>query len=214
MSIHVVEQGECLTAIARRYGFHDHRTIYDHPDNATLRRRRPNPNILHPGDQVFIPEKEERTESRPASAVHMFRVRRTRRVLRIVLEDSCWHRMSNEPYELRIAGATRRGSTDGSGLLEQEIPSTASEAQLVVRQHTFDLHIAALNPVAEDTGDHGISGAQARLMNMGYGISSVTGQINAETESALRQFQRDNGLEANGTLDAPTRAKLVELHGA
>lgn len=54
---HVVRQGECLSAIAKRYGFASYRIIYDHPDNAELRRARPNPNLLFPGDVIVIPDR-------------------------------------------------------------------------------------------------------------------------------------------------------------
>jgi hypothetical protein len=31
------------------------RTIYDHPSNADFKRKRPNPNLIFPGDRIFIP---------------------------------------------------------------------------------------------------------------------------------------------------------------
>jgi hypothetical protein len=54
---HVVEAGECLTSIARLYGFVNWRVIYDAADNAALRKLRPNPELLAPGDEVAIPDK-------------------------------------------------------------------------------------------------------------------------------------------------------------
>lgn len=44
--VHVVKQGECLIRIAASYGFGDYRIIYDHPENAEFKRKRPNPNPL------------------------------------------------------------------------------------------------------------------------------------------------------------------------
>ena len=54
--VHEVKQGECLSSIARRFGFRDWKKIYQHPMNADLRQKRPNPNVLHPGDRIFISE--------------------------------------------------------------------------------------------------------------------------------------------------------------
>ncbi|MCP5420932.1 MAG: N-acetylmuramoyl-L-alanine amidase [Gammaproteobacteria bacterium] len=54
---HIVQQGENLTVIARKYGFPDWRVIYNHPNNQAFRKRRPDPNKIFPGDQIFIPNK-------------------------------------------------------------------------------------------------------------------------------------------------------------
>ena len=46
MKVHKVEPGECLSSIAEKYGFHQWKTVYDASENADLRTRRPNPNVL------------------------------------------------------------------------------------------------------------------------------------------------------------------------
>jgi nucleoid-associated protein YgaU len=53
---HTVVQGEYLSKIARSYGFSDYRTIWEHPKNAALKQARQNPNVLFPGDRLFIPD--------------------------------------------------------------------------------------------------------------------------------------------------------------
>jgi hypothetical protein len=62
---HVIEQGEHLSHLAAQYGFRDYLTIWDHPNNAALKDKRQNPNVLFPGDSVFIPDKEKKSVSRP-----------------------------------------------------------------------------------------------------------------------------------------------------
>ena len=54
---HIVKVGESLTTIALKYGYSDGLFLYNHPSNAGLRKRRPNPNIILPGDTVNIPDK-------------------------------------------------------------------------------------------------------------------------------------------------------------
>ncbi len=56
MATHIVQRGENLTLIARRYGIPHWQTIYDHPNNLGFRRKRPNPNTILPGDQLFVPD--------------------------------------------------------------------------------------------------------------------------------------------------------------
>ena len=55
---HVVKRGECLSRIARAYGFKSYRELYDHPDNAAFKARRPDPNLIQPGDELQIPERK------------------------------------------------------------------------------------------------------------------------------------------------------------
>lgn len=55
-SNYTVVSGDTLTAIARKHGFADWRTIYNHPSNAAFRARRPNPDRIFPGDVIVIPD--------------------------------------------------------------------------------------------------------------------------------------------------------------
>jgi hypothetical protein len=53
---YVVVEGDTLTTIAADHGFADWRTIWNDPANASLRARRPDPDQIFAGDQVFIPD--------------------------------------------------------------------------------------------------------------------------------------------------------------
>ena len=55
MAIHTVKRGETLSGIARQHGLKSWQEIYNHPSNAGFRTKRPNPNLIHPGDQINIP---------------------------------------------------------------------------------------------------------------------------------------------------------------
>ena len=54
MKTHTVKQGECLSSIAHRYGFKNAGLLYDHPDNEAFRKRRPDPAVIFPGDEIKI----------------------------------------------------------------------------------------------------------------------------------------------------------------
>lgn len=57
-TVHVVKQGEHLAGIAQQYGFADYLKLWDLPENTGLKRLRQKPNVLFPGDEVFIPDKQ------------------------------------------------------------------------------------------------------------------------------------------------------------
>lgn len=213
MPNHTVQQGDCLVRIATSYGFRDFRTIYDHPGNAALKRKRPDPNLLFPGDVVFIPDKQQRNQPAATDKVHRFRVPNPRRMLRLVLEDLSGQKMVAEPYTLDIEGTVIRGVTDADGLIEHPIAMDAVSGTLTTARFTWPLHVAHLNPL-EDTGDDGVTGMQARLRNLGYDPGPIDGIAGPLTAEAVRAFQEDNPpLDVDGVCGPQTRAMLVKRYG-
>jgi len=72
---HIVSYGECLWRIARKYGIPKWRTIYDHPKNAGFRQKRPNPNLIYPGDAIWIPDpQQDKKESCATDQRHTFKL--------------------------------------------------------------------------------------------------------------------------------------------
>jgi len=51
--------------------------------------------------------------------------------------------------------------------------------------------------------------AQARLNELGYNVGTPDGSAGPRTAAALRAFQRDNGLQPSGRLDAATQDVLA-----
>lgn len=84
---HVVAQGECLGAIGKRYGFADYRKIYNHADNEWFKRRRPDSNVIRPGDRIVIPDTEAKQVAAATGAVHTFIVDPPIRKIPVVFED-------------------------------------------------------------------------------------------------------------------------------
>jgi LysM repeat protein len=54
---YTIRSGDTLSKIALSHGFNDYRDIYNHPSNAAFRAKRPNPNLIYPGDVIVIPDK-------------------------------------------------------------------------------------------------------------------------------------------------------------
>lgn len=68
--VHVVKPGETIAGIAKGHGFGNWRAVYDHPANAKLREARPDPNHIHPGDKIYIPDKIQKTYARTTDQTH------------------------------------------------------------------------------------------------------------------------------------------------
>lgn len=87
MPDYTVKQGDCLSSIGDKYGIFWEK-IWNHPKNSSLKAKRQDPNVLYPGDVVFVPEKEEREESGATEQKHRFRKKGTPAKLRLrVIEE-------------------------------------------------------------------------------------------------------------------------------
>jgi N-acetylmuramoyl-L-alanine amidase len=209
---HVVKQGESLRDIAARYGF-DASTVYDAPENAALRRSRPNPEVLFPGDVVEVPERTVKQESGSTGQVNAYKCSIPGRVLRLVLKDASHRALANEPYEVQVGGKTVEGSTGADGALEAPVPPRVQSGTLVVRGRFFPLRLGHLNPLRE-APDEGMSGLKARLRNLGYYGGPVEGALDDGTRIAIALFQRDHGLTVDGKPNDDTLSTIEREHGS
>lgn len=210
--IHIVEQGEHLSQIAKNYGFSDYHIVWDHHENADLKNLRKDPNILFPGDEVFIPDKEDRIENGATEHKHRFVVRKETLKLRLVLEDIYEKPIAGAKCALVVDGDTTQLTSDGHGKIEKEIPVDAKEATLVIRgdqtpyaNTPIPIRIGHLDPINE------ISGQVGRLNNLGYFAGDGTDEDTFE--SAVEEFQCDNGLTIDGVCGPKTQSKLQSVHG-
>jgi hypothetical protein len=211
---HTVAQGECLSSIAAKYGFRDYRLIYDHPTNKAFRQKRPNPNVIHPGDVITIPEKPVKTVRGATGRSHVFSVPAPKRILRLRILDAEGKPVANEPVEFAPEGkpAVQARRTDAQGEFEIAVEPDARGATLKIGGYKLPLRFSHLNPIRE-TPDEGISGIQARLANLGYYTGPSADQLDRATRIALSLFQYDAGLERDGKPNAATLDKLMEAYG-
>jgi N-acetylmuramoyl-L-alanine amidase len=207
---HVVKDGDCIASLAAQYGFADGKTIWDHPDNAALKQLRADPNQLHPGDEVTIPDRKPKTLSLAADKKHKIVVKRPMRLLRIKFLDADGEPLKG-PYKLTAGTLVREGQLDGDGVLQEQLPPDVVEAEVEIDGVVRAVHIGHLNPM-RDTADGGITGAQARLANLGYAPGAVDGDAGPKTRAAIAAFQEAHGLEPTGELDDATIAKLESEH--
>lgn len=210
-----VRQGDCISSIAAEFGLKPE-TIWDYGENADLKKNRKDPNILLEGDIVVVPDKRERHETRAVDARHRFVRKGWPEHLRIVLLDHHDEPRRNCPYVLTIDGVTKKGSTDGKGMLDEPIVPNAQQGLLVIGkgfgEQRISLSLGHLNPITEK------SGVQMRLANMGYELELASdADQDDEIEpsvQALLKFQEQLKQELTGEPDGPTRGKLKDKYGS
>lgn len=161
-----------MSRIAAEEGFANFHTIFDRPENAGLKKKR-DPHILFPGDEVFVPDRADKNETRPTDDTHKFETEVPPLFLRCRVLDINRNKAAGAVCNLQIDGEEVEDvTTSGNGIFEQRIGRLATRAGAVVHlkptkeepdpKAPFEIHIGSLNPETK------LSGQQARLNNMGY----------------------------------------------
>lgn len=202
MPEYIVKQGDCLSSIAAQFGIF-WKKIWNHPQNTKLKQLRQDPNVLYPGDVVFIPEKEEKEESGGTEQKHTFKAKGSTAKIKVRLTIADQPR-ANEPYKLEIAGQSKEGVTDGDGFLEEIISANAKRGKLIVgegrAQDIYEFQLGTVDPLDTDEG------IKCRLFDLGYAIKQ-------DLSIAIREFQQKEGLQVTGVADEATRNRLKEKFG-
>lgn len=205
MAKHTVRQGDCISSIADKYGFFPD-TLWNHAENAQIKQKRKDPNVLLAGDEVFIPDKQEKTESCATEQRHRFRKKGVPAKFVLQLLDDDQPRAGVD-YTLEIDGQVFSGKTDSEGKLEHSIPPDAKKGKLVIDgTEEHELELGELDPITEERG------LRARLENLGF-IAGPQGSSADELKEAIEAFQQKNNLKVTGKADDQTRNKLLEIHG-
>ena len=200
-----VGEGETTSSLAKKNGFF-WRTIWDHAENAQLKAKRKDPNVLLADDDIFIPERKRKEVSKGTEQEHVFKLKGEPAKIKMQLLQLGEPR-KDEDYVIDIDGTQTKGKTDGDGKLEHFIPPDASSGKLILKggREMYPLRLGYLDPLDV------ISGVQQRLNNLGYNCGGEMGDLGEKTKEALRKFQADNKIEATGEPDAATKSKLQEL---
>ncbi len=213
---YVVRRGDCLSSLAKRHGLPSWRTIYDHPNNAAFREQRPDPNLIYPGDKVFVPDVDPTEVPGGTEKRHKYRTRSEKVCLNIKLEDD--NGVACEGGYRVIVGSLDETGQLSNGELSVEISATETEGRLIYTptngppdsETTWQLHIGALDPL------NYLSGAQGRLHNLAYDCGPVDGLDGPLTQAGVRRFQEfafpHDEDEWDGIVGPKTRGKLLEHH--
>jgi N-acetylmuramoyl-L-alanine amidase len=200
---YTIKQGDCCASLEHEFGI-PWKSIWNHASNTTLKQKRKTPDVLFPGDEIFIPETRLKEEPCATEKLHKFKKKVENVWLRLRLLEEDEPRR-NLKYTLKIGDKEIKGTTDGNGKLEHKISPAPREAWVITETDIYHLTLGGLDPTEED------SGVEQRLTNLGFLGNEKSPAI---IEAAVKEFQDKNGLEQTGEVNDATRSKLLEKHGS
>lgn len=215
MKPYVIKQGDYLLKLAHLLGF-DSEKVWNDAKNAELRAERKDPAMLRPGDVLFIPdEPKARLPLNPKE--HNFFVARVPSVKIAVVLKQDDEPLANQAYVVEGIAEEDPRKTDNDGRVMIELPVHVREVtvRFVESGQRFNLRVGDLDPPETP------SGARMRLTSLGFygaklggGAERYVAHDDVALEGAVRAFQRAQGLDATGQLDATTLRALVDAHGS
>ena len=208
-NLHRVERGDGIARIAWTNGFFPG-TVWDHAPNAALKELRKNPEILMPGDEVVIPEKEQKEEPGTTDKRHRFRVFGVpaKFQVRMVCDDEP---RTGLDFEFVIDGKRKiSGRTDGDGWIRVPLMPDARVGRLIIEEgaEVYNLQLGYVDPLDS------VAGVQSRLRNLGFFDGETDGEESDALANAVAEFQRHCALETSGHMDDATRAALQATFGS
>jgi N-acetylmuramoyl-L-alanine amidase len=162
--------------------------------------KRPNPNVLAPGDVVAVPDSatELKTVLCATGQAYLFTIEAPKVKLRIQLQDRNGEPYGDKKFEVTIGDRRFPGRTNGEGLIDIPVSAAAQSGRLKV---WLDEDDDDLNPSIDRDLDIGhldptscVTGLQARLHNLGHRCE-VNGNLDEDTLAAVRAFRVKAGLE-------------------
>ncbi len=212
MKPHVVRQGEYVRRIAAERGL-DPAAVWERAENRELRERRESPDVLAPGDVVFLPDPPQARHALALRRNNRFQAPRPRIPVRVRVRD----RGRPLPNELCLVEGLGPDEvdvrTDAEGVLAFDVPLHVERVfvTLPARDRRFTVRVGHLDPI--DTP----SGLAARLQNLGLLAPGWRHLREEERDARVRavliSFQGARALPTTGVLDGATRAALRDAHG-
>jgi len=240
---HVVQSGDCIESIAKRFGFFPD-TIWEHANNSALRDLRKDPNILHEGDVVHVPQLTEKEESGANEKKHRFRRKGVPARLRMVFmrpkppdeeaesgaagsgnSDPSEYQepvrqfeeehepIANAKFVIEIDGITTDGTSNAEGLVDVPIPPDAVKGKIRFFPGTED-EISYDLELGEMAPIETIIGVRKRLYNLSYRCPPSGDEMDPVLKDAIGRFQAEHDLEVTRESDQATQDKLKEVHGS
>jgi hypothetical protein len=214
---YTVTLGDCLSSLSKASGFVDIGVIYNDGSNADLKTNRANPNVLVVGDSVSVPDRTPKQFDATTGVASKFTVATLKTNLILVLTDETGAAIAGKKFSLAVDGdddGKLEGTTGSDGTIQMKIAADAAAAELtlfLVEGDGIDGYLVKLD-LGQLEHESVVTGAQARLMNLGFDCGGVSGTVDDPTKDAIKGFQTANGMTASGALDDDTNNKLRQLH--
>jgi hypothetical protein len=243
MSItYTIAAGDCLYSIGVDSGI-PWQKIWNHPNNADLKNLRLNPNILLPGDVLFIPDPLLRTNRGATDQQHRFVLKSALAKLRLRVVKPDPEKIVKDDREVTYAR--------DKDVVTSDPPAQLGVPQVAWSQCPYVLEIDGVKSEGQTDGDGRLEasippgaqvgtltlapgtdeenvvavnlgfldpsdtliGFQQRLSNLGYPATNATSEEDGVLVQAIAAFQADYGLDISGMVDDRTREALVKAHG-
>jgi hypothetical protein len=215
--VHLVSPGDTLATIAERAGFLHSSTIWNHPKNSELRKRRESPFVLLDGDAVVMPEKTTHTVQVGTSRETKFVVY----VERVIARERARTFRDDQDIPLdettvRVDGAADDDATRAGDVLDAPIPRDARNLTADAPPAPVEFAIGALMPIREARG------VLTRLENLGFVPAEALAEGDEGDDSeddervvlACELFQESIHKKPTGEINEATIAALVDRVGA
>jgi hypothetical protein len=220
MRAYIVGRGEDLESIAARLGF-DAQEVWNASENQELREQRGDPQVLAPGDVLYVPDVEETELAVRARTTNEYTADIEYVEVNLALSAGGSEARANEPYEIHGLRSVVSGSADGEGNIRVEVPAHVRtlDVRFPEQQSAARVRLGHLDPTSESTG------VRTRLHNLGhlasgdmlgprYAPDRAPAAAAEELRQAVLRFQEALGLKLTGELDEPTSKAIRDRHGS
>lgn len=199
-------EGDHLARVAALHGLRAFAAIWEHADNAPLRKQRTSPHVLAPGDLVHLPAVRAGVAERQTEQRHRFQAKLSTLRLRVRRQHE-----DGMPVTVPPAAITCDGSpaayTASADLIDVPIAPIARACSVTAPSVDLLLTIGYLQPVSM------VPGFRERLNNLGYRAGDSDDVDSNAMRSAIEEFQCDQGLVVDGRCGPVTQQRLRAVHG-
>lgn len=206
-----VVSGDCLSSIAARFGL-TWPILWDAPENAGLRQKRKDPNILYPGDQVFVPETKPKGDPAATGQRHNYEVDIEPTFVKLRFLFMGLPRKGIRWALMLSDREMDSGVLDADGFMESRIDARAETGRLRLFPENappedYVVKLGHLDPVEV------LTGIQQRLANLGIDPGPLDGIDGPKTKAAVKRFQTLQKLSVDGIAGPITQGRLKQVHG-
>jgi hypothetical protein len=216
----IIRAGDYLDSLAFRHGF-DADEVWAHAKNADLAAVR-DPNILAPGDILYIPANAEpRGQDVTSCTVNNYVAKVPLTTVHLVFLDKAGKPIAGEPFEVEGAAKPpdpRKTKGDGSVICEVSVLTRSITFTFPSLKQRFLVQIGFLDPL---DGESDTSGLCGRLGNLAYFEQGAVDleNVDGSLTEAVRSFQRDGKIwgaptpPVSGDVCSATLPALKKSHG-